>query len=624
MSGLGVLVLAWLWLTGAAAQAATVTVNLCASTGALSLPNSVNVPIWGFVDSGGGPCTPGQANSLPGPSLRAAAGDTVIINLTNALNTPTSIVIPGQLLTASGGAPGPFTQEAPANGGTVTYSFTATPGAFLYESGSDFDIQVAMGLYGALIVESATPGQAYTQPTSAFTNEAVLVLSEIDPNLNANPSGFNMLDYKPVYWLLNGKVYPDTAPVATAAGNTLLLRYLNAGFDNFSMTILGLHQRVIAKNSFELTNPFYAVAETIPAGETLDAVVAIPASPSTFSFPLYNRNMYVTNNGSGPGGMRTLIVEGAPPPPPPPPPPPSQPLIFVSSSSGGNVGGVAFADEDILAYNPNTNTWAMVFDGSDVGVGGGTDVNGFAFQTDGSILMTFDAPVNIAGIGTVDDSDIVRFTPTALGPTTSGSFSLFFDGSDVGLTTNDEDIDAFGFTPDGRLVVSTLGSFSVPGLSGTDEDLIVLNGGIFGPNTSGTWALYFDGSDVALTAGPEDIWGVSIDSATNQIYLTTQGNFSVPGATGTGADIFICTPSSLGASTSCAFSAFWTGSAFGFGGQVIDGLDIGTPPIVFAAAVPAPQSGDEAETEAGSEEDDPTNGDAEDDEAGAEEEAEQS
>ncbi|MEM8859807.1 MAG: S8 family serine peptidase, partial [Chloroflexota bacterium] len=61
---------------------------------------------------------------------------------------------------------------------------------------------------------------------------------------------------------------------------------------------------------------------------------------------------------------------------PVPPTPTSTPepgggeTIFVSSSSGGTVGGVSFADEDIIAYDTASATWSMFFDGSDVGLGG--------------------------------------------------------------------------------------------------------------------------------------------------------------------------------------------------------------------------------------------------------------
>ncbi|MEI2691376.1 MAG: hypothetical protein V9H69_17390 [Anaerolineae bacterium] len=96
-----------------------------------------------------------------------------------------------------------------------------------------------------------------------------------------------------------------------------------------------------------------------------------------------------------------------------------------------------------------------------------------------------------------------------------------------------------------------------------------------GAVTSGTWSLYFDGSDVGLnTTNNEDVVGAWIDDATGDIYLTTLGAFSVSGVSGDGADIFICTPGSLGSTTSCTFSMYWDGSANGFAGEVVDGMSI--------------------------------------------------
>jgi subtilisin-like proprotein convertase family protein len=253
-------------------------------------------------------------------------------------------------------------------------------------------------------------------------------------------------------------------------------------------------------------------------------------------------------------------------------PAPGGDKIYVSSTSGGNAGGVAFADEDILEYDVNSGTWAMYFDGSDVGVT--NDVNAFVLLSDGSILMSFNTTTTAGAAGTVDDSDIVQFVPTSLGTTTAGTFFFFFDGSDVGLTTNSEDIDAMTVSTDGKLVISTIGSFSVSGVSGADEDLIIFTATSFGSTTSGSWAHYFDGSDVGLnTSSSEDVYGSYIDS-NGDIYLTTAGNFSVTGVSGTGTDIFVCTPSSIGSTTSCSFSLYWDGSANGYGSEIMDGLDI--------------------------------------------------
>ncbi len=55
-------------------------------------------------------------------------------------------------MTATGGVAGLLTQEA-APGGTVTYTFTPTsPGTRSYYSGTQSDLQVEMGMYGAIIV----------------------------------------------------------------------------------------------------------------------------------------------------------------------------------------------------------------------------------------------------------------------------------------------------------------------------------------------------------------------------------------------------------------------------------------------------------------------------------------
>jgi hypothetical protein len=248
-------------------------------------------------------------------------------------------------------------------------------------------------------------------------------------------------------------------------------------------------------------------------------------------------------------------------------------ILYVSSTTDGIVGGASFADEDILSLNRSTGAWSLYFDGSDVGIT--SDVDAFALMTDGTILVSLDTDGTVTGFGTVDDSDILRFTSTSLGSNTTGSFTWYFDGSDVGLTTTAEDVDAISFSPDGKLILSTVGAFSVTGASGNDEDLIAFTASTLGTTTTGTWSLYFDGSDVGLnTTTSEQINGIWIDRTNGKIYLTTIGAFSVTGLSGTGSDIFICTPGTLGAITTCSYSSYWTGASNGFGGEIVDGIHI--------------------------------------------------
>lgn len=247
--------------------------------------------------------------------------------------------------------------------------------------------------------------------------------------------------------------------------------------------------------------------------------------------------------------------------------------LLISPRNNGVVGGVAYKDEDILSYNNSTDEWALYFDGSDVGIT--TDVDAFAQLDDGALLLSFEIDTPVSGLGIVDDSDIVRFTPEFLGATTSGAFSWYFDGSDVELTTDSEDIDAFAVVS-GTLRISTLGDPTVTGLTGLrDEDLLTFTPTQLGETTSGLWAFYFDGSDVGLgETDEEDIQGAYIDPASGAIYVSTKGPFSVPGLTGDGADISICTPVTLGANTSCTYTTFWDGSSHGLRTETIDAFGL--------------------------------------------------
>jgi FtsP/CotA-like multicopper oxidase with cupredoxin domain len=307
------LALSGLFLASSTASAATVSINLCALPGTLApLPSTapgVSIPIWGFgIPSTPGDCTTATA-SLPGPLLSVDQGDTVTINVTNALPAGHTISLE---------APGIAFDAGPSDaavGAMVSRTFTAgAPGTYLYQSAGDAGRQEAMGLYGALIIRPATAGQAYGSATTAFDVEAPLVLSQVDPAFNADPDNFDLHVYRATYWLINGLSYPDTAPISAAVGQRLLVRYLNAGYDNTTMLVLGMHERVLARDASLLNNPFDADAETIPAGATEDVIATIPAGApaSANGFALYNRQLHVENGPAGdpnhtPGGMLTFI-----------------------------------------------------------------------------------------------------------------------------------------------------------------------------------------------------------------------------------------------------------------------------------------------------------------------------
>jgi FtsP/CotA-like multicopper oxidase with cupredoxin domain len=311
------LVAAGISATGSNASAAAVPVELCAVPGTIDLPGQAGVPIWGF----GTPTTPGDCStataSLPGPVIDVNVGDVVTVHVINALPAGS-----GALIFEAPGIDFDAGATDAVVGGAVTRTFTAgAPGTYLYQSSGAAGRQTAMGLYGALVVRPA-PNQAYGASTH-FDVEKVLVLSALDPVFNADPLNADLTTYLPTYWMINGKSYPQTMSdgIQASPGQTLLLRYVNAGFDNTSMELLGLHEHVLARDAHLLPQAFDAAVETIPSGGTEDALVTMPATapPVGNGFALFNRQLHLTNGPTtgppdfpaaptpAPGGMLTFI-----------------------------------------------------------------------------------------------------------------------------------------------------------------------------------------------------------------------------------------------------------------------------------------------------------------------------
>jgi len=293
--------------TAFAACTPTVTNALYAKTGTATLFGSTSVPIWGFSPSAAG------ASGIPGPVLEAHVGDCVQVTLYN-VNIPesTSLLFQGQQMV-------PDTTGVAA-GGSRAYTFSpASPGTFLYEAGlvSNSQHQVAMGLYGALIVRPSIAGQAYDDPSTAYTKELVMVLSELDTALNTSgtPAAFDMRNYNPKYFLINGKAHPGTVPFTVAAADKVLLRYVNAGIQAHSMGTLGLTQTILAQDGVPYPHTHMVSAETIASGQTLDTIATIPVSaPAGSKFAVHDTNMLLRNYSgagvSGFGGMVAFLAIG--------------------------------------------------------------------------------------------------------------------------------------------------------------------------------------------------------------------------------------------------------------------------------------------------------------------------
>jgi len=241
-----------------------------------------------------------------------------------------------------------------------------------------------------------------------------------------------------------------------------------------------------------------------------------------------------------------------------------------------------YKNEDIVAFDPATGEFSIYFDGSECGL---TDANldDFDILENGDIIFTLRSAFTIEGLGEVDDSDVISYTPNAAG---CGTFGTYVVGAKVGLTQGEEDIDALGVDEDGSLVISTIGTAKVPGSDGElevkDTDLIKWDA------TTATWSLYFDGSDVDLTDTSEDIRSVWLDAfnaaqGIQNIYLTLSGDFDVESDNddeGDKNDVEGCSLLQSGDTTTCFFHKLLDGEEVGAENQ-LDGLA-----VVFGADSP--------------------------------------
>lgn len=247
-------------------------------------------------------------------------------------------------------------------------------------------------------------------------------------------------------------------------------------------------------------------------------------------------------------------------------------ILYLSAPGAGTAGPVAYADEDIVRYTSGkAQPWAMHFDGSAAGLPAAADIDAYNYQYNQNIftgyhLMSFDQPITIPGLGQVDDSDVVLYTKS-LG--IAGTWSLYFDGSAYGLTTDGEDVDAIEVIQ-GYLYLSTLGNFSVnnPGgtLSGQNEDVFAWD-----PAGKDFFRL-LDGKEwFGITAADNDLRSMAFDVAGAETWFYTLSKAAtIGGATVAPHDIlrrdYEDKPKQL------LYSRFWDASQSAF--PKIDAIDV--------------------------------------------------
>lgn len=173
----------------------------------------------------------------------------------------------------------------------------------------------------------------------------------------------------------------------------------------------------------------------------------------------------------------------------------------------GGPGGKMVAPQDIVAFQPaslgsvTAGTFTFLFDGSDVGLRAASEnISALAILPDGDLVISTSGAATVAGVSATG-LDLLRFSPSSLGAATRGTWSRYFDGSDVGLALAGVSLDAVALLLDGSLLLSTDATVEIGTITAHDEDILRFFPNKLGPITAGDLRMYLDGSAVGLSAG---------------------------------------------------------------------------------------------------------------------------
>jgi FtsP/CotA-like multicopper oxidase with cupredoxin domain len=226
------------------------------------------------------------------------------------------------------------------------------PGTYMYHCHFEDVEHVQMGMTGVVYVRpiqnkgtASVPAGKYAyndgDGSTRYDREFAFLTTELWAEAHyrdAHIQTTDWTDFKPSFFALNGRAYPDTLapagdPMSTAAGrlryqpnsslitaNTgdkVLLRLANLGYLNHALTVDGIDLLVVAKDASLLRGrdgtALYQVTNTVEIGpgESRDVIFTAP-DPGTYL--LYARDYPSLTNagGAGLGGQMTEIRVSAP------------------------------------------------------------------------------------------------------------------------------------------------------------------------------------------------------------------------------------------------------------------------------------------------------------------------
>lgn len=243
--------------------------------------------------------------SLPGPTLRVRAGDTIRITMTNGLQDPTNLHVHGLHVSPVGKGDNPFRNVAPGESADYEYTLPAdhAPGTYWYHPHRHGTVaeQVAAGLYGAIIVEDSVP--------LPVTRERTLLVSDLrlDGSGNvAGPEGMmqQMMGREGDIVLANGQVRPQ---IVAAPGERERWRIINACPSRYlRLSLPGQGVELHSRDLGRLPSPEDITETVLAPGNRVELLVNTrKGSSSLVATPVDRGNM-------GPGMGRRMMGNETP------------------------------------------------------------------------------------------------------------------------------------------------------------------------------------------------------------------------------------------------------------------------------------------------------------------------
>lgn len=230
---------------------------------------------------------------VPGPWIRVEPGDKVQVDITNNLPISTDIHWHGVGVPNSEDGVAPITQDYIKPLTTYTYEFTAVdqPRLGMYHAHMHGQEAIVNGLFAMFQIGDVP------LPTGTFQGMEVPADAKVSQEV---PMVLN--DAGVIGLSLNGKAFPETAPIVTKKGEWVLLHYYNEGLTGHPMHLHNQQQLVISKDGYPLDSPYRVDTLWISPGERYSVLIKID-EVGTWAF-----HCHIVSHAEGPEGFLGMVT----------------------------------------------------------------------------------------------------------------------------------------------------------------------------------------------------------------------------------------------------------------------------------------------------------------------------